>query len=482
MNPDFNRESGVLLHITSLPGPYGVGEIGESAFTFIDALEAMGQHLWQILPLNPPDEQFCPYSSISAFAFNPLLLSLENLTRDGLLKETEVKHAKGFSPKHVDFRKVIPVRRRLIETASERFLSQAESEEKSAYTAFCEENISWLEDFTCYSILRILHEGRTWRQWPAKFVDREPSALAKLIAENRIASERIKIQQFLFFRQWKELREYANVKNVKIVGDVPIYVAYESADVWAHSDLFKLKNDASMIAQSGCPPDIFLDTGQLWGHPTYKWVAHEASGFRWWIDRVDHLKNIADILRIDHFNGFVKYWEVPAHHKTGEAGAWHSGPGELFFDALFNSLGSLPIIAEDLGEATMAAASIREKFNIPGMKILQMSFNDEEEINKIREKTVVYTGTHDNDTSLGWFRSKQEQDNDQIGISTKSERQRAMRLLGTDCSEFNWDLINVAMRSKANTVIIPLQDVLGLDSSGRMNTPGKIGPNWTWRF
>jgi 4-alpha-glucanotransferase len=479
----FPRESGVLLHITSLPGPYGLGDIGPEAFNFVDVLHKMGQSLWQILPLGDTGSSICPYITISAFANNPLLISLDGLIDEGYLHKDDLKKIQSYPSDRVDYQKVYDDRYKILDTACTNFIKSSSAETQQRFDAFCKENEYWLSEYILFQTLKKLNNDQHWITWQP----RHDPAGEDIIKENSVFIQKLMIQQFLFIEQWQKLKTYANEKGIRFVGDIPIYVSHDSVDVWANTELFKLDDHGKMKSQSGCPPDFFNAKGQVWGHPIYNWAAHEKSNYQWWIDRLRYLFNLVDIVRIDHFNGFAKYWEIPVEQNNVSIGKWVKGPGEKLLLTVQKSIGSKPIIAEDLGEATKDAKIIRDRFAIPGMKILQMSFGKEEQSNSLipelnQKNIVVYTGTHDNDTSIGWLHTKPGKGNTQTAAEIILERKHALKFLGTDGSEINWDFISLAMNSKANTVIIPLQDILGLGTNARMNIPGTVGNNWEWRF
>ncbi|MBN4080795.1 4-alpha-glucanotransferase [Caldithrix abyssi] len=471
----FSRESGVLLHLTSLPASHGIGDFGQSAFTFIDQLEMMGQKMWQILPKSQPDGYSSPYNAISAFANNPLLISLDSLWESGLIEQSEIARCPDFPQDRVDYNTVQLYKEPLLLKAADRFKTHASYKQKKAFHTFSEKNDYWLDDFTLFITIRELYKGLNWSEWPEKYALRVEAELTQFRLDYHKEIDQIKILQYFFHQQWHQLKSYAIEKGIKIIGDIPIYVSYNSADVWANRPLFKLDEDGRMVVQSGCPPDFFITDGQAWGHPIYDWLVHKKTDYKWWIARLRYLFELVDIIRIDHFNGLAKYWEIPAGQSNGKNGEWIPGPGVPFLKAVYNKLGDQSIIAEDLGAASGDAAVITAKFEIPGMKVLQMAFGEKETPEKIPKNTIVYTGTHDNDTTVGWFNALADN-------GKKEERQHILDYLNSDGSEINWDLIELALNSNANTVIIPLQDILGLGSEGRMNIPGTVGGNWTWRF
>ena len=477
-------ESGILLHVTSLPGDYGIGEIGNEAEKFIDCLKKMGQSLWQILPLGYPGNTHSPYDLLSSFAGNPLLISLDLLVKDGYLK-------KGSLPVHmvqenyqINFDSLIPYKMDILNCAAETILNCASGKVKMLYQKFCKENDYWLDDYSLFLTLKVLHNGKSWNHWNDSLKKREHTALNKINDEYFSEIEKIKIIQFLFHSQWEKLKRYANVSGIRIIGDLPLYVTYDSAEVWANPELFSLNSNGDMTFVSGVPPCFFSKTGQLWGHPIYRWKAHENSHYKWWKSRLKKLYKMVDIIRIDHFNGIAKYWKVPAGSSSALYGEWAEGPGENLFEEIFNCLGENAIIAEDLGEAVQEAEKLKNKYDVPGMKILQFAFRNgnKSHPHNYPENCVVYTGTHDNDTTVGWFHSQWREGNTQTKNEIKDERKKALEYLKTDGKEIHWDMIKTALSSKANAVIIPLQDILGLDSSARMNVPGTVSGNWLWCF
>ena len=482
MNP-ISRESGVLLHLTSLPSIHGIGDLGPSAFRFINQLKSMGQKLWQILPNGQPDNCYSPYSTISAFCNNPLWISLELLCDDGWLEKEALERCHQFPKEKVDYIAVENFKIPLLNKAAEQFLVLASPDELKAFQSFCDANDFWLDDYTLFIILRDLEGGKQWSDWSDHFASRNEDSLADIRSAYRHKIGLIKVLQYFFFIQWQGLKEYAIEKEIKIIGDIPIYISYNSADVWANRNLFKLDGNGQMVVQSGCPPDHFIPEGQAWNHPIYDWDQHRQSGYEWWITRLKYLSEFVDIIRIDHFNGFAKYWEVPAGDTNGIGGKWIEGPGAPFLELVNTALGNRPIFAEDLGEAQKDAAPIMEKFNIPGMSIIQMIFKDKDKPEPISENMVVYTGTHDNDTIVGRFsKVKANSHSVHLDAEIKSERERALTFFNSDGSDIHWDFIKLALDSEARTAIIPLQDILGLGTDSRMNVPGTIGHNWEWRY
>ena len=471
----FPRSAGILLHPTSLPGAFGIGELGEVACRFVDFLAESGQSLWQILPLGPTGYGDSPYACLSAFAGNPLLISLAGLVAQGDLDAQDLAQAPAFPQDRVDFGPVIAFKTALSRRAAERFRRNASGSRREAFERFCAENADWLDDYTLFTALKEVHGRADWNTWEWELVTREPRALAhwRERLDEAVFAERY--LQYQFFTQWEELKRYANAKGIRILGDIPIFVAFDSADVWAHPEVFHLDASLRPTKIAGVPPDYFSKTGQLWGNPLYRWDLMAQSGFAWWIARFRQALRMADIVRLDHFRGFAAYWEIAAGEPTAVNGKWVEGPGASFFQALEAALGRLAIIAEDLGLITPDVQALRDRFEFPGMNILQFAFATEAANpylpHNLRANSVVYTGTHDNDTTVGWYRSREA-----------NEKQQIDRYLGPLGEEIHWALIRTAYRSVADIAIVPLQDVLGLGTEARMNAPGKFGGNWSWRF
>jgi 4-alpha-glucanotransferase len=475
------RASGILLHPTSLPGPFGIGDLGPAAHAFLDFLARAGQRWWQMLPVGPVGMGNSPYQSYSSYAGNPLLISPERLVDDGWLTEADWKDFPPLPHNHVDFDSATRAKDALLRRAFRRF-----EPEHLDFESFREEQADWLEDYALYMALKEVHEGAAWFSWAPDLVVRKPKALAAWRARLEESILYYEFVQFVFARQWRALRQASRERGISMIGDVPIFVALDSADVWARPDLFLLDAQGHPLFVAGVPPDYFSADGQLWGNPLYRWEAHEREGFAWWIARLKATTERVDLVRLDHFRGFQAYWEVPADAATAAHGRWALGPGTAFLEALRAGLGGLPLIAEDLGEITPEVEVLRDRFDLPGMRVLQFAFagNPGSEFHlphRYINHCLAYTGTHDNDTAAGWFLA------DRAAVTETTaqhrfEREFALRYLGTDGSEFHWDLIRVALGSIADTVIVPLQDVLGLDSRARMNTPGTPNGNWTWRF
>jgi len=474
------RGSGILLQVTSLPSSYGIGDLGDGAYQFADFLAEAGQSFWQILPLSPTlaIHRHSPYSSFSAFAGNPLLISPEYLCRDGLLTRAELEAAPTFSTNRVDYEKAAAFKEQLFAVAFERFRSRGRGRVGS-WIAFCEQQASWLEDYALFAVLkRELPQG-TWHSWPPELRDRKPGTLNKIRKKLTIPIAREKFLQYVFCRQWFFLKEYCHQKRIHLIGDLPIYMAYDSADVWVHPELFALAEDKKPLAVGGVPPDLFSKTGQLWGNPVYRWDVLKETGYSWWIDRLRQGFQNYDFLRIDHFRGLVAYWEVPAGEKTAVNGQWKKVPAEDFFRQLYKTFPCLPILAEDLGTTSPDVREIMSRYEIPGMRPLLFAFGEllpdhPCAPHNIPRNTIVYTGTHDLNTVRGWFNKE----------ATPPDKERLFRYLGhrVRASGVHWAMIRLAMMSVAQLVVVPLQDILGLDEKSRMNRPGTVRGNWQWRF
>ena len=469
------RSSGILLHPTSLPGPYGIGDLGAEAYRFLDLLAEMGQSLWQVLPLGPTGFGDSPYASFSAFAGNPLLISPDLLEKDGLLSRKDLETLPAFPETYVEYGDVIPFKTKLLHKAYETFNADASSGQKGDFDRFSRENISWLEDFGLFMALKDIHQA-VWNNWPEDLAMRNPTALSKAKKAYGQMINAHKFFQYLFFKQWQAVKKYANSLGIKIIGDIPIFVAYDSADVWAHQDLFYLDKEAHPTIVAGVPPDYFSETGQLWGNPLYRWNIMAKNGYNWWMERFRINTLMVDMIRLDHFRGFEAYWEIPAGEKTAINGRWIKCPGAKFFHTLKKNLGDIPIIAEDLGVITTEVEALRDAFGFPGMKILQFAFGGGPDNpylpHNYPPNCVVYTGTHDNDTTVGWYSSS----------STPQEQDHVRRYAQTSGSEIHWDMIRLALASVSHTAVVPLQDILGLDGRARMNFPGKPSGNWRWRY
>ncbi len=480
------RVAGILLHPTSLPGPHGIGELGAQATSFLDFLRETGQSLWQVLPLGPTGYGDSPYQCFSAFAGNPLLVSLERLRDEGLLEDAELRASPDFPAAQVDFGRVIEHRRPLLAKACAAFETQADAARRDAFAAFVSQHASWLPDFALFMALKRANGGAAWNTWDQALVGRDPAALDKARRELARDVREVEFEQWLFFEQWAEVRRAAHARGIRIMGDVPIFVAHDSADVWAHPELFHLRRDGRPAFQAGVPPDYFSATGQLWGNPLYRWDALARTGYAWWIERLRALFDLVDCVRLDHFRGFEAYWEVAGDATTAVHGRWAPGPGVAFFEALRAAFGDLRIVAEDLGVITPEVEALRDGLGLPGMAILQFAFGGDAHANDFLphnypKHKVVYTGTHDNDTVVGWW-------NAGVGDSTRTaaeverEHERALAYVGGDGREIHWDFIRALFVSVADTAIVPLQDVLGTAAEGRMNLPGRGHGNWRWRY
>jgi 4-alpha-glucanotransferase len=471
----FPRASGVLLHPTSLPGPHGSGDFGPAAYHFVDWLVAAGQKLWQILPLGGIGPGNSPYMSTSAFAGNVLLIDLAELQQRGWLDASDLAPGAGFDEQRLEFASVVPFRMERLARAAQRFAEHATADDRADLAAFCARHHDWLPDYTLFMTLAECNDWRDWSDWPSALAARDGDALAAAREANAARLAFWTFCQWCFFRQWLALKAYANQRGIEIVGDAPIFIAYQSAEVWARRELFELDAQGKPSVVAGVPPDAFSDTGQRWGNPLYRWKAHAKEGYAWWVQRIQRIFELVDVVRIDHFRGFAGYWEIPASEPTAVKGRWLPGPGAALFKAIAKALGPLPIIAEDLGVITPDVLALRRKFAFPGMRILQFAFEGGSGNAYLPHNhefdAVVYTGTHDNDTSLGWWAAMSE-----------DQRARVRDYLGSDGHEIHWELIRAACASVADTVVHPMQDVLGLGGAHRMNLPGRGEGYWAWRF
>lgn len=472
------RKSGILLPVSSLPSRYGIGAFSKEAYQFVDFLKEAGQKLWQILPLGPTGYGDSPYQSFSTFAGNPYYIDLEDLTALSYLTEEECRtYDFGDNEEYVDYEKIYFSRFQALRRAFERAFGEKHLGEDASYRRFVEENSYWLEDYALYMAVKNSFGGVCWSEWDEDIRLRRWEALEAYREKYKEDIEFFRFQQYLFNRQWKALKAYANERGIEIVGDIPIYVAFDSADTWAAPELFQLDENRMPIAVAGCPPDAFSATGQLWGNPLYNWEYHEKTGFDWWMKRIAYCYEWYDVLRIDHFRGFDEYWSIPYGDKTAERGRWCKGPGFAIFDALQKRLGDKKVIAEDLGFLTESVMELVRKTGYPGMKVLQFAFDSREESDYLPHNyprnCVVYTGTHDNDTTLGWY-----------SALPSGDRNFADRYLHIreDETEVEWEFIRAAISSVADTAIIPLQDYLGLDETARINIPSTLGINWKWRM
>jgi len=467
------RQSGILAHPTSFPGQYGIGDLGQGAYSFIDFLKASNQKLWQVLPLGPTGYGDSPYQSFSSFAGNHYMISPEILKEEGWLTQIDLADP-GFDPRVIDYGPVIEYKMTLLKKAYTTFKTQASTADKASYNKFCKSHKAWLADYALFMALKDHHGGKPWTQWPKALADREPKALFDIKAKLADEINFTMFLQYEFFRQWGKLRAYAKKADIKIIGDIPIFVAMDSADIWAAPELFALEKDGTPSAVAGVPPDYFSETGQLWGNPLYNWEAHKATDYQWWCQRVSAVLEFVDIIRIDHFRGFESYWAVPSNAKTAISGKWNKGPGKALFVTMKKKLGQLPIIAEDLGIITPAVDKLRKGLSLPGMKVLHFAFNPEEKSAYLPHMyednlTIVYTGTHDNDTTAGWYQS-----------ATELEKDYLRRYLNVSGDNISWDMIRLALSTSAIYAIVPIQDVMSLDTKDRMNLPG-CSMGW-WRF
>ena len=466
------RSSGLLLHPTSLPGREGIGTIGSEARRFVDSLVSSGMSLWQVLPLGPTGYGDSPYAGLSAFAGNPLLVALEPLVEQGWLTHDDLAAVSSRDPSAVDFGTVVNEKMAVLRRAFSRFRQKASTVDLASFRA---ENALWLDDFSLYMALKDTHGGAAWEHWEEPLRIRDPEALNRASRDLQAEIDFHCFAQFQFFEQWTNLKKHANKRGVSMVGDIPIFVAYDSADVWAQQDLFQLEPDGRPQVVAGVPPDYFSRTGQLWGNPHYRWDVMMERGFQWWIERFRMLLRTVDIIRLDHFRGFAAAWAVPYGDETAERGRWVPSPGIELFDTLRATLGEMPIIAEDLGVITPDVVELRRRYGFPGMKILQFAFDTDEHDpslpHSFSRDTVAYTGTHDNDTTIGWFTKLPE-----------TKRARVCQYAGTQGLDISWDFIRLAVASVADLAIVPMQDVLRLGSVARMNFPSRAEGNWKWRF
>jgi len=476
------KGSGVLLHISCLPSAFGIGDMGPGAYKFADFLAKSKQSFWQILPLNPTNliNGNSPYSSVSAFALNTLLISPAFMAEDGLLIEEDIKTIPKFSPSRVDYDAVVNYKIKLFDKAYKRFkqINKKSAECKAQYKAFCTQHTYWLEDFAMFIAFKDHFNGKIWSEWPQAIRDRNKQAIKKLKDNLKEQIEKEKFLQCVFFKQWHRLKNYCDKKGIRIIGDIPIYVTYDSVDVWTNPSIFKLGQDKKPIYIAGVPPDYFSKTGQLWGNPVFNWDVLQKQAYAWWMKRIEHNLKLFDGVRIDHFRGFIDYWQVASGEKTAINGAWKKAPAKDFFTTLLKHFPDLPIMAEDLGIITDEVREVMHYFGFPGMKVLLFAFS--EDLSKhpylphnYIPNCVAYTGTHDNNTIRGWFEKE----------ISKEDRQRLFKYLGREVTvdELNWELITLLMESVANMVIIPMPDLLNLGEEGRMNLPGTANNNWQWR-
>ena len=483
----FPRRSGILLHVTSLPGGHGIGDFGESAHEFIEFLAGSGQKIWQVLPLNPTGYGDSPYQCFSAFAGNPLFINLGALREEGLLSAADLASAPTFPDEHVAYERVTAFKQELLRKAARTFFADRTEADRRAFDTFCQKGGEWLEDYALFMACKKIHKDVAWVNWDAGLCQRNPAVLKEWQNELSSELEFHRFAQFEFFRQWEKVRSLCRRHGISIMGDIPIYVAHDSADVWAHPELFRLDERGQPTAVAGVPPDYFSATGQLWGNPLYRWDVSASSGHRWWIDRCRASLGMFDFVRLDHFRGFEAYWEVPATASTAAEGKWVEGPGAEFFRVLQAELKELPFVAENLGVITPGVEALRNSFGFPGMSLLQFAFGKDPQGPSFRphnysRELVAYTGGHDNDTTVGWWTSAGVGESTRTEEDIREEHDFTRKYLGFQNEEVNWVFIRAVLASVANTAIVPLQDVLGLGSEARMNLPGTVSGNWRWRY
>jgi 4-alpha-glucanotransferase len=470
------RSAGVLLHPTSLPSPYGIGDLGPVAYAWVDALVRAEQSWWQTLPLGPTGYGDSPYQSLSSFAGNPNLISPDLLLQDGLLKRDDLTGAR-FPAGQVDYGSVITYKTRLLEMAWQNFRRSAAPALRAELDAFVTQQADWLEDYVLFMALKERYRGMSWQEWPRGLIKRDPDALTQARRAQPETLNQHRFRQFLFFRQWSKLKDYANRQGLRLIGDVPIFVASDSSDLWANPDQFLLNADNQPEVVAGVPPDYFSPTGQRWGNPLYDWEAQKKTGYAWWIKRLKATLAHVDLVRLDHFRGFHDAWHIPADAPTAEMGQWVPGPGAVFFRAMEKALGGLPLVAEDLGDITPGVRALRDEFQLPGMRVLQFAWDNHPDNpflpHNYMTNTVVYTGTHDNDTTRGWYSN--------LPYHDKQFLWRYLNKPPIDDHDISWELVRMAWGSVADLALVPLQDLLNLDSHARMNLPGRQEGNWQWR-
>jgi len=482
---EFPRGSGILAHITSLPGRLGVGDLGPAALDFVDFLSRTGQTWWQVLPLGPTGYGNSPYQSLSSFAGNPVLISPEVLASEGWLTAAELSDVPSSTSGHVDFERVEPIRRKLLARAFTRFASTAMPAQRAELLSFKTRQAWWLDEYVLFAALKHAHDDQAWTKWEPRLVRRDGAAMQEWAKKLEREIELETFVQFAFDRQWTALKKYARDRGIRFIGDVPIFVAHDSADVWANQALFQLDERGAPCVVAGVPPDYFSSTGQLWGNPLYRWDVLAELDYGWWIQRLKRAFDMFDLVRLDHFRGFEAYWEIPGNAPDASTGRWVHGPGKALFVAAERQLGKLPLIAEDLGVITPPVEALRDELGFPGMRVLQFGFGDDPKGADYRPHNflrhcVAYTGTHDNDTTYGWFWSNAGEGTTRSQEQIDRERAFILSYVGTDGREIHWDFIRLAWESVADTAIAPLQDLLGLGNEARMNLPGTIG-NWTWQ-
>jgi len=483
----FARSSGILLHPTSLPGPFGIGDLGPGAYEFADFLASAGQSIWQMLPLGPTGYGDSPYQCFSAFAGNPALISLVRLVDEGLLSLRDIGGLPQFSPEQVEYERVNQFKAEKLKLAFVGFQESAPENVKTRFESFKKTERAWLPDYSLFRALKDRFGGVAWSHWEHTLALRQPEALQHALAELAEPIAEQEFLQFVFFEQWEALKSYCHSRKIRIMGDLPIYVAHDSADVWAHPEHFHLDERGNATKVAGVPPDYFSATGQLWGNPIYRWDRMAAEGYSWWVDRFRAAFRMFDLLRVDHFRGFEAYWEVPGAEHTAQNGKWIKGPGAEIFAAVEAKLGKLPILAENLGVITPGVEAIRERFGFPGMAILQFAFGNDPQGPSFRphnysRNLVAYTGTHDNDTIVGWWTSKPGEGSIRTEEDIRKEHEFTRRYLNLDSEQIHWVFIRTLMASVADTVIFPVQDIIGAGAEARMNVPGTAVGNWRWRL
>ncbi|MFK8054090.1 MAG: 4-alpha-glucanotransferase [Woeseiaceae bacterium] len=476
------RAAGVCLHITSLPGPHGIGVIGPEARQFIDRMAAAGLRVWQILPTGPTAYGDSPYQPLSTFAGNPMMIDLRELVDWQLLTTEELVTLNQLPRTHTDYESLIPQKWTLLETAASRFTTLRNEDLQLAYRQFLETNDrAWLNDYALFRALKLEHDERPWTEWAVHFRQRDIDALREFSYENADRISLIKFVEFVFDHQWRSLQAHAKQAGVLLFGDIPIYIALDSADAWANQSMLRLDTNGLPTAVAGVPPDYFSEDGQLWGNPLYDWSFHAEQDFRWWVDRIRHALRQADLVRIDHFRGFEAYWSIPAGDDTARHGHWETGPNDAIFNAIKTALGDVPIVAEDLGEITPAVEALRVRHHLPGMAVLQFLVDDPcFDLKHIAKDRICYTGTHDNDTTVGWFNGND--DDTRTPEQIAHTQSRAIAVSGGTPDDIHWAMIHTAFASPACLAIVPMQDFLGLGSEARFNTPGKPANNWGWRM
>jgi 4-alpha-glucanotransferase len=483
----FPRSSGILLHVTSLPSPFGIGDLGRSAYEFAEFLASSGHKIWQVLPLNPTGFGDSPYQCFSAFAGNPLLIDLRALQDQGLLRSADLADVPPFPDDRVEYARVIEYKQKVLHIAARNFFSDAAPTQRTAFDDFRRENSAWLDDFALFMTCKHHDNEVMWTKWDPKLRQRDPDAINEVHRQLATELNAYEFWQFVFFQQWQRLKTRCHLLGIRIMGDIPIYVAHDSADVWSHRELFHLDEEGNPTMVAGVPPDYFSATGQRWGNPIYRWDLLARCGYSWWIDRFRASLKLFDMARLDHFRGFEAYWEIPARAPTATEGRWVKGPGAELFRVVQSALGELPIVAENLGVITPEVEAIRHEFGYPGMSLLQFAFGNDPQgpsfrpHNYVRE-LVAYTGGHDNGTTVGWWNSSGATDSIRTPEDVRKEHEFARAYLGFKDEPINWVFIRAVVASVADTAMIPLQDALGLASEARMNLPGTLSGNWRWRF